>query len=936
MQSQQSTSSLTEKLTLFFMIAAIFATVLWGLESWFETRINSCQNDLQTRRRQHTETIAAATEPELFITRTILPVLRQVSENPQIDLEKLRAHHLQKNRLDMTLYQFDARGELTRTAPARAPNLWLMRNLFTSLRETDIRKVSQARKGLDKKLEFAFGFGKDLNSIRENPETIINTASGDKEGMLAWTSRPNGGLIITCSEAPEARRIFRLRPEVPASDPTLAQTGILETVNNGSSLAGQAYSFLSRLGVDSGFYAGRHWFFINTRSARRVFAAFRTVPCPFTRALHLIRLVIASTALAVLLFFAIAGTSMAISLKKLVITMFFASSLIPLSGIASTTLDNLDVFTQIHNNKTRAAKEETLSNMVQNFNKYLASSSASLVRLTENPGTGSKDPATQQMNSAITAAFPEARITLRNSAGDLIFSNSPDFSSGRETVFKSLSRRLVERYIPERLDEHRYNGNPFSDSMVRKDDMGFGTLLNYPNRLQFVRTGNSEMLLFYRLLPASKGSAAIAQVELSTSATVRRYLKAVGHQPVSVENNSMTISAFYPKGYRWSLPPSTQHQKAVLQIAEAAHVTGKAQFRRLTGNIDGFALCIPASELAGNCLIAFSSAQPLDEALARMKNRILSGTVIALILLISLATWISRQLISPLDNLESGIKALAARNFEARISVPPGKDELSQLFHAFNDMMAESYDMQIAHSVQEGLVPSEFPEVAGYNVFGMLQSASDLGGDCLDCFLLPNGHLLFLVGDLTGHGVGSALMMAFARAVTFHWSQKGNLTPASLVDQIDNMLRENRTERMFMGIICGVLNPENHEVELVTKGHIYPLKVSTDGTCTWKGLPAYPLGIARQTSATSIRFTMNPGDGLLCMTDGFLEAYNRQLRTIGFDGIEEWAVATASSDARGWVQALETRFKIWCDNRQSDDISIFALKRQSEADKHVS
>ena len=45
----------------------------------------------------------------------------------------------------------------------------------------------------------------------------------------------------------------------------------------------------------------------------------------------------------------------------------------------------------------------------------------------------------------------------------------------------------------------------------------------------------------------------------------------------------------------------------------------------------------------------------------------------------------------------------------------------------------------------------------------------------------------------------------------------------------------------------------------------------------------YPLGIARQTAATSIRFTMNAGDGLLCMTDGFLEAYNRQLRTIGFD-----------------------------------------------------
>ncbi|MDD3147790.1 MAG: SpoIIE family protein phosphatase, partial [Candidatus Riflebacteria bacterium] len=319
----------------------------------------------------------------------------------------------------------------------------------------------------------------------------------------------------------------------------------------------------------------------------------------------------------------------------------------------------------------------------------------------------------------------------------------------------------------------------------------------------------------------------------------------------------------------------------------------------------------------------------LDRALATMKTRILAGAIIALILLASITLWITRHLISPLERLGDGIQALAARNFEARIPVPPGKDEISQLFLAFNDMMAESYDMQIAHNVQEGLVPSEFPAIEGYSMYGMLRAASDLGGDCLDCFKLPNGNLLFLVGDLTGHGVGSALMMAFARAVTFHWSQGDQLSPASLVDQIDSMLRENRTERMFMGIICGVLNLETHKIELVTKGHIYPLKFSANGNRQWVGQPAYPLGIARQQPASSITFDFGPGDKLLCMTDGFLEAYNRNMRTIGFDGIETWASEARADDARTWINSLEARFKIWCDNKQSDDVSIFALIRSA-------
>lgn len=912
------------------MLAAIFLMLFFGLESWISGRKEAWQSQIITDRRITTEKIALQTDPNSYFTNQILPLLRLYSENSQANLEQVRVNYLHDKGLDLAFYQFNKNGKLINTAPARAPNLWLMRNIFAAVREQDIRKVSQLRKGLDKKIEFSFGYGKDLNSIRENPEIIIETTFADKTSLIAWTSRPKGGLIVTCQNLPDSRTIFKKQTQNLTFPQNLRRIGIFNQGENNQQLSAAAHKYLSRHNNSSGNFAGYFWCFINNTTNDSIYAAFTPLADPYGRILFMGRQLLACLAGCMFFLLLLKGAENALSLKKLVITMFIVSSLIPLSGIAFTSLDNIEVYKHIYINKLRAAKEETLGNIIQNYNKYIAGCSNSLLQLTQNPGTGDKDPRTRAMAKAVTEMFPEAKITIRNSAGEPLFFNAVEISEGRETVFKSLARRLVERYIPERLNEKKYYGNLFADSIVNKDDMGLSTLLNYPNRIQLVSTGNAELLLFYRMLPATAGQCAIIQVELSTVHSIKRYLKTLQSQPQTIDGTALQISAFFPKGYRWSLPPTKDSEAETLELARTAQVTGKPNFRRFSGKTSGLALCVPSSELSGNCLVAFCSAEQLDKAVAEMKTRMGLGSLLALIMILAIAIWISRQLIAPLEILGTGITALAQRKFETKLPLLPGKDEFARLFTAFNDMMAESYDMQIAHSVQEGLVPSSFPDLPGYSMFGMLRAASDLGGDCLDCFVLPDGNLLFLVGDITGHGVGSALIMAFARAVTFHWSQSEQLSPTSLADQIDTMLRQNRTEKMFMGIICGVLNIKTNEVELVVKGHIYPLIIRNDGSKHWLGLPAYPLGIGKQKPAVSMKFSLNHGDSMLCMTDGFLEGYNRNMKTIGFAGIEAWAGETASADAKEWVNRLENRFRIWCDDDQSDDISIFALLRAKE------
>ena len=129
-----------------------------------------------------------------------------------------------------------------------------------------------------------------------------------------------------------------------------------------------------------------------------------------------------------------------------------------------------------------------------------------------------------------------------------------------------------------------------------------------------------------------------------------------------------------------------------------------------------------------------------------------------------------------------------------------------------------------------------------------------------------------------------------------------------------------------MGIICGILHVETGEIELVVKGHIYPLLVKSNGENRWVGIPAYPLGIGKPSPTKSVHLRLEPGDKILCITDGIIETRVAD-QPIGFEGIEKWARETIEPDAEAWVNALEEKHKIWSRGNQVDDISIFAISR---------
>jgi HAMP domain-containing protein len=922
-----------EKLILLFMVFATILTAIFAFEHFFSEHEANWRGKLESERIEITENLAGQSDPSIFISSSILPIIRIVDEFPHVDINEIAQAYKKNLNLELNIYRFDPKGKMIETAPKRATNLWIMRNMYPMLIEKDSQKIASARKELDNKIEHSFGYGKNLASIRDNAETIISTIMGGKESILTWSQRSSGGLIITSSTTPSNLEIFQniIKKEGKVKD--LIEAGIIDNFTHKSNFELRAFEKAKRLSKNHTELGDKHWIFMPTRLNRTIFASFKIVPYPHEQARYMCRLLtllLTSVGVYLLLF---SSQKSALSLKHLIISVFVVSSTIPLAGIGFIALTNINVFRLNHENKLQAEAEESIGNIILNFNTFRAETAAKIIELTKNPGQGAKDPITQEITRKIEEEFPRVAFNYRNTSSEVIYSNEATYADGRETVYKSISNRVLERYAPRRLEEGDYSGNLFADGLVRKDDMGFSTLTSYPGELQFIQIGDAFRLFFYSVIQEPNAPVAYIQLDYPAIEGIKQYLRRTRTATLAAEGLSLQISAFDPKGFRWITAPLRKYEKQILNISQAAATMQKTIFRQITdelGALKGFAISVPANNLEGVCLTAFAPYHSLEKSLQKMQRNLIIACLVAIVLLYSVIKWLMSQLIQPLNELGRGIQALSDRKFETKITVPPYQDELSNLFNEFNFMMGESYDMQIAQNVQDGLITKYFPYHEAFSMYGLSNSQGELGGDCLNCFEAADGGIVFLIGDLTGHSVGSALMMAFVRAITFNWIQQENGSLEELVNSIDSILRNTGTKRVFMGIICGKLYPEQNQLELIVKGHIYPLKIDKDETLEWVGFPSYPLGISKRTPAKSFTLPFQPGDKLLCVTDGLLEALNHKNQMLGFDNIEKLALKHSHYNAKTWLTSIYEAASQWANHKFVDDTTMFALSALEE------
>jgi serine phosphatase RsbU (regulator of sigma subunit) len=239
------------------------------------------------------------------------------------------------------------------------------------------------------------------------------------------------------------------------------------------------------------------------------------------------------------------------------------------------------------------------------------------------------------------------------------------------------------------------------------------------------------------------------------------------------------------------------------------------------------------------------------------------------------------------------------------------------------------HDMTIAQTIQRGLLPTAPPAFAGFDVAGMSRPADLTGGDYYDWQVLPDGRLLAVIADVSGHGIGPALVMAICRA--YARASLGLVdTPAGLLLRLNELLHADLPSDRFITLVIAVVEPGGR-VELLSAGHGPTfLYRAADRRVEHFGGDGPPLGVLPGDAFDPPRsFTLEPGDALVMLTDGLYEWHRASDgQQFGIARLADAVVASAGGDAKAIVRELDAAATAFAaGTAQQDDITAVVLKR---------
>ena len=240
------------------------------------------------------------------------------------------------------------------------------------------------------------------------------------------------------------------------------------------------------------------------------------------------------------------------------------------------------------------------------------------------------------------------------------------------------------------------------------------------------------------------------------------------------------------------------------------------------------------------------------------------------------------------------------------------------------------HDLEVARSIQQSLLPTSMPQIEGYDIAAWSQPADQTGGDYYDWQPLPDGKILVALGDVTGHGIGSALLAADCRACArANFTAENGLLIA--MERINAALAGDLSEGRFVTFVAAVCSPKSSRVELLSAGH-GPLfrYFSREDRFDEMDAQGLPLGISSiLRSDPPLILDLNPGDLLVLVTDGFYEWANAQSEQFGSKRLEETIRASRERSSGDIISALHRAVVDFCGGtEQQDDLTAVIIKRR--------
>jgi len=234
-------------------------------------------------------------------------------------------------------------------------------------------------------------------------------------------------------------------------------------------------------------------------------------------------------------------------------------------------------------------------------------------------------------------------------------------------------------------------------------------------------------------------------------------------------------------------------------------------------------------------------------------------------------------------------------------------------------------ELKLAYDIQMSLLPQGTVRVPGLDIFGDSIPARHVGGDFFDICPVGEHQLIVTVGDVSGKGMASALMMARVKTLISFISRQ-ELNPVNVLREVNSFLVGDSDSTLFSTVLLGFIDTERSTFAYAVAGHNPPLLVRDGNLAELEGTGTV-LGVFEKATFDLKETALRKGDLLLLYTDGFTDIWNEKREKID----EAWLWESAL-EARG-ARAEETARRIFAraadfegDHRQFDDRTLVVIK----------
>jgi phosphoserine phosphatase RsbU/P len=243
-------------------------------------------------------------------------------------------------------------------------------------------------------------------------------------------------------------------------------------------------------------------------------------------------------------------------------------------------------------------------------------------------------------------------------------------------------------------------------------------------------------------------------------------------------------------------------------------------------------------------------------------------------------------------------------------------------------------DLEIAKDVQKASLPQRPPTIPGLSCTTFYQPAHSVGGDYYDFLRLQDGAWGIAIGDVSGKGIGAALVMANLRASLRAQTLHPRSDPETLVSNLNRLVCESSPMHFFASLFYGEYQPASRILRYVNAGHNPPLVLRrNDDRCEVLPLKpgCVPVGAFEDSRYTSTRFQLEIGDVLVAYTDGITEVQNSLGDLLGQERLERILRGCVCQDPRDILQhILEALSAYSAGCLERDDSTLVVIQVQAQ------